>query len=118
MKIKLQIAILFGALLFFSGPVAAQMTHGGQGESMPMNATMMHQHMHDMADLMSNMAEAMHQGNMTPEQQVQCAAFMERMGSMMRDASINTQPKDEEKRAEQLKELKKEWNYWKEQEDH
>ncbi|MEE4603832.1 MAG: hypothetical protein V2J65_21300 [Desulfobacteraceae bacterium] len=118
MKTKLQIAIMFGMLLVFSGPATAQMTHGGQGGNMPMNATMMHQHMHEMADLMSSMAETMHRGNMTPEQQVQCAGFMERMGAMMRDASTNTRPKDEEKRAAQLNELKEEWNYWKEQEEH
>ena len=118
MKTKLQIAILIGVFLLFPGPLAAQMTHSGQGGSMPMNATMMHQHMHEMADLMSSMAEAMHQGNMTPKQQVECAGFMERLGDMMREASTNTQPQNEEKRAEQLKELKQEWNYWKEQEDH
>lgn len=59
-------------------PAVAQM-HGSQSDDMPMNMEMMQGHMTSMADMMSEMADVMRWGKLTPEQQVQFAVYMQRM---------------------------------------
>ncbi len=103
-------SIVVGLLL--SSPASAQM-HSGRSGEMPMNSQMMHDHMTSMADLMSEMAEAMREGKMTEDQQAQCSAFMQRLSGLMHDMAADPQPEKNEQRQRELMELGKEWNYFK-----
>ena len=116
MRTSLSITAICMAFLLIS-PAVAQM-HGSQGDEMPMNMEMMQGHMTSMADMMSEMAGVMRKGKLTPEQQAQCAAYMQRMSGLMSDMA--TDPKQERagQRQHELQTLEKEWNYWKEQEKH
>jgi hypothetical protein len=106
-------------LMSLSTPIFAQMMHEGKNSEMPMDAPAMHRHMHEMADLMYSMAEVMGSGKMTPEEQVECSAYMKRLGDMMSNAAKNPPLNTDKKRADELGDLKKEWDYWRDQhEDH
>lgn len=116
---KTYITIVLTCLgLLFSGPVGAQM-HGQKNEEMPMNKTMMQDHMASMATMMSEMAAFMQEGRLTPDQQAQCAAFMQRVSRLMYDMAADPQQERAGQRQRELQEIEKEWNYWKdEHEDH
>jgi len=99
-------------------PAVAQM-HDGQSGDMPMNMEMMQGHMTSMADMMSEMAGIMRKGKLTPEQQAQYAAFMQRMSGLMSDMASDPKQERAGQRQRELQETEKEWNYWKdEHEEH
>ena len=119
MKTKFYIVAVMLGLTLFSTQASAQMMHGGKSNEMPMDSSVMHGRMHEMAELMHSMAEAMHKGKMTSGEQVECAAFMKRLGNLMSDASKGTSAQAEKRHADELSQLKKDWNYWRdEHEDH
>jgi hypothetical protein len=110
MKISIIImAVCLG--VFFSGPASAQM-HNDQSGDMPMNMEMMQDHMRSMADMMSEMAAAMQKGKMTPEQQTQCGAFIQRLSAMMHDMAADPKQEKISQRQGNMQEIKKEWDYW------
>ncbi len=111
MKTLIAITSIFVGLLL-SSPASAQM-HSGQSGEMPMNSQMMHDHMTSMADLMSEMAEAMQTGGMTADQQAQCSAFIQRLSGLMHGMAADPQQEKNEQRQRELKALEKEWNYFK-----
>lgn len=100
---------MFGS--FFSGPASAQM-HNDQSGDMPMNMEMMQDHMRSMADMMSEMAAAMQKGKMTPEQQTQCGALIQRLSAMMHDMAADPKQEKISQRQRNMQEIKKEWDYW------
>lgn len=109
-------AIAMGLLLL--SPAAAQM-HSVPSGDMPMNTPMMQSHMSSMANMMSEMAAFMQKGEMTPEQQAQCGAFMQRLSGMMQDLAADPQQDKTEQRQRESQALEKEWNYWRdEHEEH
>lgn len=71
--------------------------------------------MASMAKLMSEMAEAMQQEEMTSAQQVQCSAFMQRLSGLMHDMAVDPQQERTKQRQNDLQELEKEWNYFKDE---
>jgi hypothetical protein len=116
MKTSLFFKAICVALLLIS-PAVAQM-HVGQSDDMPMNMEMMQGHMTSMAGMMSEMADVMRKGTLTPEQQEQCAAFVQRMSGLMSDMASDPKQERAGQRQRELEETEKEWNYWKEQEEH
>jgi len=116
MRTLISITAICIALLSIS-PAAAQM-HGSQDDKMPMNTEMMQGHMTSMADMMSEMASTMQGGKLTPEQQAQCAAFMQRLSGLMHNMASDPRQERAGQRQGELQDLEKEWNYWKEQEAH
>ena len=117
MKIFILISTIGMGLLMLN-PAAAQM-HGDAGGNMPMRNQMMQEHMASMATMMSEMAAFMQEGRLTPDQQAQCAAFMQRVSRLMHDMAADTQQERAGQRQQELQEIEKEWNYWKdEHEDH
>jgi hypothetical protein len=98
--------------LFFATTASAQM-HGSQGSEMPMNSRMMNDHMASMAQMMSEMAAAMQKGEMTPSQQTQCAAYMQRLSGLMHDMAVDSNQEKIEERQRDLQELETEWRYFK-----
>jgi DNA repair ATPase RecN len=116
MKIVILISIIGMGLLMLN-PAAAQM-HSAPSGNMPMNTPMMQSHISSMATIMSEMAAFMQNGKMTPEQQAQCGAFMQRLSGMMQNMSADPQLEKTEQRQSELQALEKEWDYWKEKEEH
>ena len=109
------IVLIFIGIMFLLATTGTAQMHGSQDGKMPMTDQMMHDHMTSMAKLMSEMAEAMQQGQMTPAQQAQCGAFMQRMSGLMRDLAADPQQGRAERGRSELQELEKEWNYFKDQ---
>ncbi len=97
--------------LFWCQPTGAQMHHGPQ-ESMPMHTEMMHHHMSGMADLMSDMAGVMRKGDLTPEQQADCAEFMDRMSNLMSEYASDPEGTTSSPRWSEMEEIEREWDYW------
>lgn len=99
--------------VFLSAPVSAQM-HNDQSGEMPMNMKMMQDHMTLMAKMMSEMAEIMQGGKLTPEQQIQCATHMQRLSGLMHEMAADPKQEKAAQRQFDLQKTAKEWNYWKE----
>jgi hypothetical protein len=117
MKMFILISTIGMGLLMLN-PAAAQM-HSAPSGNMPMNNQMMQDHMASMANMMSEMAAFMQERRLTPDQQAQCAAFMQRVSRLMHDMAADPQQERAGQRQRELREIEKEWNYWKdEHEDH
>lgn len=109
------IAMIFIGIMFLLATTATAQMHGSQDDKRPMTDQMMYDHMTSMAQLMSEMAEAMQQGKMTSAHQAKCSAFMQRLSGLMHDMAVDPQQARAEQRQGQLQELEKEWNYFKDQ---
>ena len=116
MRTLISITAICIVLLSIS-PAAAQM-HDSRSDDMPMNTEMMQGHMMSIADMMSEMAGTMQGGKLTPAQQAQCAAFMQRLSGLMHDMASDPRQERAGQRQGELQALEKEWNYWKEKEEH
>jgi hypothetical protein len=109
------VAIASIGIMFLLATTAAAQMHGSQDDKMPMNTEMMQGHMTSMANMMSEMAAAMQKGEMTPNQQTQCAAYMQRLSGMMLEMAADLKQEKIEQRQRDLQEIEKEWDYFKDQ---
>jgi hypothetical protein len=109
------VAIASIGIMFLLATTTTAQMHGSQDDKMPMNTGMMQGHMTSMADMMSEMAAAMQKGEMTPSQQTQCAAYMQRLSRLMLDTAVDSKLEQIDQRQRDLQELQKEWNYFKDQ---
>ena len=117
MKTLLTSIVLAGITLFAITLSVAQSNPAPTPEmhmhnNMTMGASMNHENMEGMGQLMMKMGNTLEKHQMTDEQRSECARFMSRLGSIMMSCAGDVELKATDKHKDDIEEITKEWNYF------
>ena len=93
-----------------SNPAPTHEMH--MNNNMTMGASMNHENMEGMGQLMMKMGNTLEKHQMTDEQRSECARFMSRLGKIMMSCARDVELKATDKHKDDIEEITKEWNYF------